>query len=226
MSEPSIFSRLSDAYVVAVLILDRVEDAVPVADALLDGGITAIELTLRTPAALAALREIKRSLPEMLAGIGTVLTPAQVKQAADAGADFAVAPGMNRRVVEAALAERLPFAPGICTPSDIEQALEFDLRLLKFFPAAPAGGLPYLRAISAPYAHHGVKYIPLGGLTASEMPEYLREPSIGGIGGSWIAPRERVRAREWNRITADAREAITIRDAERCAQLLAGTSPA
>jgi 2-dehydro-3-deoxyphosphogluconate aldolase/(4S)-4-hydroxy-2-oxoglutarate aldolase len=195
-------------------VIDRAEDAVPVAEALLAGGVTAMELTLRTPAALEGLREINRKVPEMLAGAGTVLTSDQVKQVIDAGGEFAVAPGMNPRIVEAALSAGLPFAPGICTPSEIERALEYDRRLLKFFPAEPSGALAYLRAIAAPYAHLGVKYLPLGGLTVTNMADYLRELSVGGIGGSWIAPRDVIRAGDWGRITATARAAVAVRDSE------------
>lgn len=196
MNESQIFARLNASCVVAVLVIDRAEDAVPVAEALLAGGVTAMELTLRTPVALDALRAVKRAVPQML----------------DAGGDFGVAPGMNPRVVEAALHAGLPFAPGICTPSDIERALEFDRKLLKFFPAEPSGGLPYLRSIAAPYAHLGVKYIPLGGLTVKNMADYLGEPSVGGIGGSWLAQRDAIRAGDWPGITAAAREAIAVRD--------------
>jgi len=210
--ESLVFERLASASIVAVLIIDGAEDAVPVAEALLTGGVTAMELTLRTPAALDGLREIKRAVPEMLAGIGTVLTPEQVAQVIDAGGEFAVAPGMNPRVVEAALAAGLPFAPGICTPSDIERALEYNRRLLKFFPAEPSGGLAFLRVIAAPYAHLGVKYVPLGGVTVQNLADYLREPAVGGIGGSWLAPRDVIRDRGWPQITAAARNAIAIRD--------------
>ena len=169
-----------------------------------------MELTLRTPAALGALRAIKAAVPEMLAGIGTVLRPDQVLQVMDAGGEFAVAPGMNPRVVELALEVGLPFAPGICTPSDIERALEYDRTTLKFFPAEPSGGLPYLRMISAPYAHLGLRYLPLGGLTLANLAEYLREPCVGGIGGSWLAPREVIAAGDWPRITRNAQEAMAL----------------
>jgi 2-dehydro-3-deoxyphosphogluconate aldolase/(4S)-4-hydroxy-2-oxoglutarate aldolase len=219
MNEFEVFSRLQSAGVIAVLIIDRVEDAAPVAEALLAGGIVAIELTLRTPVALEALRHIKRCCPEILAGIGTVLSPDQVARAVDAGAEFAVAPGTNPRVIEAALAAGLPFAPGICTPSDIERALEYDRRLLKFFPAEPCGGLAYLRTIAAPYAHLGLKYIPLGGITAKNMADYLQEPAVGGVGGSWFASREIIAAREWPRITESAREAAAVRDNLRKARI-------
>jgi 2-dehydro-3-deoxyphosphogluconate aldolase/(4S)-4-hydroxy-2-oxoglutarate aldolase len=215
MNELEVFSRLQSAGVIAVLIIDRVEDAAPVAEALLAGGVVAIELTLRTPVALEALRQIKRRCPEILAGIGTVLSPEQVTRAVDAGAEFAVAPGTNPRVIEAALAAGLPFAPGICTPSDIERALEYDRRVLKFFPAEPSGGLAYLRTIAAPYAHLELKYIPLGGITAKNMADYLQEPVVGGIGGSWFAPREIIASREWPRITKSAKEAAAVRDNHR-----------
>lgn len=212
MSETEVFARLSQACVVAVLMIDREEDAVPLAEALLAGGVTAMELTLRTPAALGALRQIRRAVPQMLAGIGTVLTPEQVGQVVDAGGEFAVAPGCNRRVIEAALKAKLPFAPGVCTPSDIEQALEYRRTLLKFFPAEPSGGLAYLRVVAAPYAHLGLKYVPLGGLNLGNMSTYLEEPTVGGIGGSWIAPREAIREQNWKAIAKAAEEAITLRD--------------
>lgn len=211
MNESDIFSRLESAGIIAVLVIDRAEDAVPLAEALLAGGITAMELTLRTPAALDALRQIRKACPDMLAGIGTILKPEQVHQALDAGGAFGVSPGVNPRVIEAALQAGLPFAPGICTPTDIEQALEHDRRFLKFFPAEPCGGLPYLRAISAPYAHLGVKYLPLGGVSLENMKDYLNEPYVAGIGGSWLAPREMIRAGEWPRITERAREALALR---------------
>jgi 2-dehydro-3-deoxyphosphogluconate aldolase/(4S)-4-hydroxy-2-oxoglutarate aldolase len=191
-----------------VLVIERAADAAPVAEALLAGGVKAMELTLRTPAALDALRAVRRAVPQMLAGIGTVLRPGQVAQVIDAGGEFAVSPGTNPRVIEAALAAGLPFAPGICTPSDIERALEYDRRLLKFFPAEPSGGLAYLRVIAAPYAHLGVKYLPLGGVTPANLADYLREPHVAGVGGSWLAPVETIRARDWPRITAAARAAI------------------
>jgi 2-dehydro-3-deoxyphosphogluconate aldolase/(4S)-4-hydroxy-2-oxoglutarate aldolase len=215
MNESEVFARLESACIVAVLIIDRAEDAAPVTEALLAGGVTAIELTLRTPVALEAIRQIKRSFPEMLAGIGTVLRAEQVKQVLDAGGEFAVAPGTNPRVIETALAAGLPFAPGICTPSDIEQALEYNRPLLKFFPAEPSGGLPYLRTIAAPYAHLGLKYIPLGGVSAANMIDYLREPAVGGIGGSWLAPRDVIQARDWTRITEAARGAVGMREQHR-----------
>ncbi len=210
--ETTVFGRLRKSGIIAVLILDRVEDAVPLAEALLEGGIEAMELTMRTPAALGALREIVAKVPGMLAGMGTILTIEQVKQVVDAGAAFGVAPGMNPRVVEAALAAGLPFAPGICTPSDIERALEYERRFLKFFPAEPSGGLPYLESIAAPYAHLGLEYVPLGGVNVGNCQEWLRHPLVGGVGGSWLAPKALVAAGDWGAIRAAAAQARGIRD--------------
>ena len=213
--EQEVFGKLSRACIVAVTVVDRPEDAVPLAEALMEGGVTAMELTLRTPAALEALRLLRRDAPQMLTGVGTVLTPEQALQVLEHGAEFGVAPGMNPRVVEAALNAGLPFAPGVCTPSDIERALEFDRKLLKLFPAEPSGGLTYLKTVAAPYAHLGVRYSPLGGLSQNNLADDLREPAVGGIGGSWIAPRDAILSGNWAGITAAARNAIRVRDIER-----------
>jgi len=146
-------------------------------------------------------------VPDLLVGAGTILTPQQAVEAKAAGAAFGVAPGMNPRVVAEANRIGLPFAPGVCTPTDIELAVEQGCRALKFFPSEQSGGLSYLRAISAPFSHLGVRYIPLGGITPANADKYLVEPSVLALGGSWLAPREAVRARDWAAITALAREA-------------------
>lgn len=205
-----IFARLHRTGVVAVLVLDDVDNAVPLARALLAGGVDCMELTLRTPVALEALPRIVSEVPEMLAGVGTVLTAGQVRDVKSAGGAFAVAPGMNPAVVREAERADLPFAPGVCTPSEIELAIELGCRVLKLFPAEPSGGLAYLRSIAAPYAHLGVRYIPLGGLTATNAEGYLREPAVLALGGSWLAPRDLIRRREWPAVTANAAEAMAI----------------
>ena len=193
--------------VIAVLMIDDVSTAVPVAQALLAGGVDCMELTLRTPVAMEALRRIRNEVPKMIAGVGTILTPQQAREVKDAGASFGVSPGMNPRVVAEAVQIGLPFAPGICTPSDIEQALEFDCKLLKFFPAEPCGGLDYLKAIAAPYAHLGLKYIPLGGIDENNAVKYLHSPFIHAIGGSWLAPKHAIERKDWETITVNAKRA-------------------
>lgn len=210
--DPALAASVEKCGIVAVLVIDHENDAVPLAHALLKGGVHVMELTLRTPAALPALRKIKAEVPDMIAGVGTILTPIQVKQAIDLGAAFGVSPGLNPRVLSAAREAGLSFAPGVATPSDIEQALEYECQILKFFPAEPSGGLAYLKAITAPFAHLGLKFVPLGGLTVKNMATYLAEPSVAALGGSWLAPRELIQKHDWPAITSLCVDAVqTIR---------------
>ena len=205
MFEESLVSRLEASGVLAVLILESVEAAVPVARALLAGGVDCVELTLRTPVAMEALRRIRAEVPEMMVGAGTILTVEQVREAKAAGAAFGVAPGMNPRVVTAAREAGLSFAPGVCTPTDIELALEQGCRVMKFFPAELSGGLAYLRAIGAPFAHLGVRFIPLGGLGATNAESYLREESVLALGGSWLATKAAIEGERWEDVSEQAR---------------------
>ena len=210
-----VLERIEHSGVIAVLIIDDVEHAVPVAEALLAGGITAMELTLRTPAALDSLIRINEQVPEMLAGVGTVLTTQQVQDIVNAGAAFGVAPGLNEDVVRKAQELGLPFAPGIATPSELEKAVSMGCREVKFFPAEAMGGLKYLRSCGAPYKHLGIRYIPLGGLNAGNMSDYLKEPTVVALGGSWIAKRELIQNQDWKTITQNAAEARKLADQAR-----------
>jgi 2-dehydro-3-deoxyphosphogluconate aldolase / (4S)-4-hydroxy-2-oxoglutarate aldolase len=201
-------ARLRKTGVVAVLVVDEVEAAVPVAKALLEGGIDVMELAMRTPASMIALERIASQVPEMLPGVGTILFPDQVLEARSRGAAFIVTPGTNRRVIESALASGLPIAPGVCVPSDVETTLEYGCRLLKFFPAEPQGGLAYLKAMNAPYAHLGVEYIPLGGVSEANCNAWVSEKCVIAVGGSWVAPRERIAAKDWAGIRGAAERAV------------------
>lgn len=203
-----IIERMKKTGVVAGFSVEQVEHAVPLAKALLAGGIEVIELTFRTPAALDALKAITANVPDMLVGVGTILSPAQVVQVKEAGADFGVSPGMNPRVVQAAIDTGLPFAPGIATPSDLEAAIELGCRFVKLFPAEPLGGVAYLRSMAAPYKHLGIQYFPLGGLNAENMASYLMEDNVPTIGGSWIVKKELVNNGDWSGITARAADVI------------------
>ncbi len=196
MFAPDLKAAVEKSRIIAVLVVDEAADAVPLAQALLAGGVQIMELTLRTEAALDALRRIVAEVPEMTAGVGTILTPDQVRAAHTAGAAFGVAPGVNPRVLAAAREVGLSFAPGVATPSDIEQALEFECRLLKFFPAEPAGGLPYLKSMAAPYAHLELRYVPLGGISPANLSAYVGDSLIAAVGGSWLAPRELIAAKD------------------------------
>ena len=193
--------------IIAVVTIDDSSHAVPLARTLLEAGIGAIELTLRTPAAFDSLAAIRKDCPEMCAGLGTVLTPEQVERAVAAGAAFAVAPGLNPRVVQAADAAKLPFAPGIVTPSDIETAVELGCRTLKFFPAEPSGGISYLKSMAVPYAHLELQYIPLGGLNVENFTSYLSLDIVPAVGGSWIAPRPLIQTKDWSAIRDNAQAA-------------------
>ncbi len=202
-----LLERIERCGVIAVLVVDELGHAVPLARALLDGGIDAMELTLRTPVAMDALAAIRAQVPDMLPGVGTVLTPDQVGEAARAGAAFGVAPGLNPRVVRAAREAGLPFAPGITTATDLEAALELGCREVKFFPAEAIGGMAYLKSLAAPYRHLGVRFVPLGGLKPDNVREYLSSPLVLAVGGSWIAPRDAIRHENWDAIRANAAEA-------------------
>ncbi len=205
---PKLKRQLADVGVIAVVVSNDEKQAGPLADALMAGGVSAVELALRTPRSLEVLKAMKRHAPAMLVGAGTVILPEQVRQVQDAGADFAVAPGTNRRVLDCADAAGLPFGPGVVTPSDIETALEFGCNVLKFFPAEPSGGLAYLRNMIAPYLHLGIQFIPLGGLRCDNIAPYAEDPNILALGGSWIAPGALIAEGNWASITDRARETM------------------
>lgn len=202
--------RIASSGIIAVLVIDDLRDAVQVARTLLDNGIGGMELTLRTEAAIESLRAIRVAVPEMFAGVGTILTREQVRLAKDNGAAFGVAPGYNRDVVAAASEAGLPFAPGIATPSEIEGALSQGCKILKYFHAEGMGGVDYLKGINAPYKHLGLRYIPLGGVSLANLRQYLAMKEIIAIGGSWIAPQELIKAKDWATIARNAREASAI----------------
>ncbi len=195
-----IIARLRRTRVVAGFSVDKAEHAVPIARALLAGGIDAIELLLRTPAGMSAVEAICAEVPEILVGAGTILTPETVRDVKNAGADFGVAPGLNSNVIRAATDVVLPFAPGIATPSDLEAAIELGCRFVKLFPAEPLGGIGYLRSMSAPYSHLGIEYFPLGGINADNMSAYLAEPNVAAVGGSWIVKKDLVDQEDWTAI--------------------------
>lgn len=203
----SMLDRFQRSGVIAVIVIDKAEQIVPLSKALVACGIDVMELTLRTPAAIESLRLLRREVPEMLAGVGTVLNVDQLQSAVDAGAEFAVAPGLNPRVVRRAQELRLPFAPGVVTPSDIESAIELGCTILKFFPAEPSGGIKYLRTMYAPYEHLGLKFIPLGGLNVENMRGYLYDAAVPAVGGSWIAPRNLIQSEDWSTVIDNATEA-------------------
>lgn len=207
-----ITQKLSEKRIIAVLTINDPKHAIPLANLLLSCGISAMELTLRTPMAMECLARIVNEVPNMLAGVGTVIHPNQVLEAKKTGASFVVSPGTNRYVLQAAKDANLFFAPGIMTPSDIETALEFDCRLMKFFPAETAGGLAHLHSITNPYRHLDLQFIPLGGVNPSNAKLYLSDPLVTAIGGSWIASPDEINSEKWDIIEQKACAAAAIID--------------
>ena len=207
-SSVSVTDRLRALRVVPVIVIDDARRAVALAEALAAGGLDCAEVTLRTPAAVEALTLIAKARPDFLVGAGTVLTPEHADRALDAGAHFAVSPGMNRHVVEHCLDIGLPMYPGVCTPSELESALELGLRAVKFFPAEPTGGVQYLRAISAPYGD--VEFMPTGGITRDTLADYLGFRKVIACGGSWMAPSDWINTGAFDRIRDETRRVVQL----------------
>lgn len=203
-------THLTRRKLIAVLSIGHAELAAPMARALLEGGIDCIELTLRSDAALDSIREIASGVPGMVIGAGTILSEIQVDQVLEAGARFGVAPSVNRRVLRHARESGLPFSPGVMTPTDIDVSLQEDCHLLKYFPATSAGGIAHLKNIAAPFAHLGIGFIPLGGISESNLGEWLAAPGVSAVGGSWLAPTDLVESEDWTAITALAQRARQI----------------
>lgn len=208
MQKSKIFDRIKKEQVVSTVVIDDVERALPLAETMLQAGLGCIELTLRTDCAVEAIRRINSEFPEMLVGAGTVLSGEQVRQVKDAGAAFAVSPGLNPKVVEEAKKEGLPFSPGVCIPSEVELALSLGCKNLKFFPAEPLGGIKYLKCMAAPYLHLGIGFLPLGGIDATNFIDYLKESCIIAVGGSWLAPRNAIANGDWNLINNLCSDAV------------------
>jgi 2-dehydro-3-deoxyphosphogluconate aldolase/(4S)-4-hydroxy-2-oxoglutarate aldolase len=194
---------------VCITVIDRAEDAVPLAEALLAGGLNVMEITFRTEGAADAIARIRKGVPQIAIGAGTLLTVDNVKQAIDVGAQFGVAPGLNESVIAAARQNNLPMFPGVMTP-EVGRALDLGCKQLKFFPAEAAGGVKMLKALAGPFGHTGVKFVPTGGINAASLANYLAVPQVAAIGGSWMAERKLVAEKQWAKITALTAEAMKI----------------
>ncbi|GGA98394.1 ketohydroxyglutarate aldolase [Brucella endophytica] len=191
--------------VIPVLLIDKASDAVPLARALAAGGLPAIEITLRTAAALDAIRAVAQEVPEAIVGAGTILNARQYEEAAKAGSRFIVSPGVTEAIRQAARDSDVPLLPGSVTPSEIMAAREEGYTLLKFFPAEQAGGAAFLKSLASPLA--GTSFCPTGGISLANAKIYLSLPNVVCVGGSWVAPKELVEAGEWDKVTTLAREA-------------------
>ena len=197
------------APVVAVVVIESLADAVPLARALVSGGIKAIEVTLRTPVALDAIRAIAAEVEGAVTGAGTLLTPGDIAAAEKAGARFGVSPGSTPRLLDAADDSSLPYLPGAATATEALCLLERGYRLQKFFPATPAGGPDYLRALASPLP--GIRFCPTGGITAASAPEWLALPNVVCVGGSWLSTSKVLLAGDWSAVEGLARAAAALR---------------
>ena len=205
---PPVASLLDRVPVVPVVVVDDAARAVPLARALVAGGLPVIELTLRTPAALDAIRAIADEVPEILLGVGTVVTPGQAKQAVDAGAQFLVSPGSTPSLLGAMADTGLPFLPGTATVSEVLAVLEAGFSEMKFFPAEASGGAAFLKAVGAPVP--AARFCPTGGITADSAATYLALPNVGCVGGSWLTPADALAAGDWARVERLARAAAAL----------------
>lgn len=194
--------------VVPVVVLDDAKDALPLADALLEGGLPLAEVTFRTDVAEESIRQMTKQHPEMLIGAGTVLSAEQANRAVSAGAKFIVSPGTNPEVVEFCLDNNIPVTPGVCTPSEVEAGLGFGLDVLKFFPAEQAGGVAFIKAISAPYRN--VKFMPTGGISPANLKDYLSCPAVLACGGSWMVKGQLIKDGNFAEITRLCQEARSL----------------
>ena len=203
-----IFEEFSKIGIIPVVVLDDAKDAAPLAKVLCENGLPCAEVTFRTAAAEEAIKIMSREFPDMLVGAGTVLTIEQADKAINAGAKFIVAPGLNPKIVQHCLDQSVPVTPGTQTPSEMEQALELGLKVVKFFPAEPAGGLNMIKAVAAAYVD--LKFMPTGGINAKNVRDYLAYNKIIACGGSWMVKKDLIAAGEWDKIGAMVREAADI----------------
>jgi 2-dehydro-3-deoxyphosphogluconate aldolase / (4S)-4-hydroxy-2-oxoglutarate aldolase len=194
--------------IIPVITIDRAADAVPLARALVAGGVKALEITLRTPAAVEGARAILAEVPDAIVGLGTVLSPADLELCAQLGVAFAVSPGATRRLLVAADGSNIPLLPGVATASDLMLALDHGVDTVKLFPAVAVGGIATLKALAGPFPQ--VRFCPTGGITETTAPEWLRQPNVLAIGGSWLCPPDKIRAGDWAGITAIARTAAIL----------------
>lgn len=203
-----VLERIGKIGIVPVVVIDDAKDAEPLGKALMEGGLPCAEVTFRTAAAADAIKIMSEKFPDMLVGAGTVLTIEQADKAIEAGAKFIVSPGTNPKVVAHCIEKGIPVTPGTCTPTDVEMALSFGLDVVKFFPAEPAGGLKFIKAIAAPYT--GVKFMPTGGINENNVKDYLAYDRILACGGSWMVKGDLIKAGDFEKIKELTKEAAAI----------------
>ena len=202
------FMEAAKYKIVPVVKLDSIDDAKPLGEALYRGGLPVAEVTFRTAAGEESIRIMKKEFPDMLVGAGTIVNVEQAKRAVDAGATFIVSPGISRSIVEFALEKKIPIYPGTCTPSEVMIAMEYDLPVVKFFPAKQYGGIDTMKALAAPFP--SVKFMPTGGISASNLVEYLSFSKIVACGGSWMVKDNLLTEKKFDEVTRLTEEAVQI----------------
>lgn len=205
-----VMERLERAKIIPVVVIERSEDAAAAARAILDGGISVMEITFRTAAAADAIKAVKAACPEMLVGAGTVITLEQCRKAVECGAEFIVSPGYDEEIVSYCVEQGITVTPGCVTPTEIMAAMKHGLKVLKFFPAGVYGGIKAIKALAAPFG--GVRFIPTGGANIDNLKEYLDCPAVFAVGGTWVCTKKDVSEGNFDRITQLCREAVKIAD--------------
>ena len=200
--------KVIDAGIVPVVVLEKTEDAVPLADALLKGGISFMEITFRTACAADCIEIISKEVPDMTVGAGTVLNMEQAKLAVEKGANFIVSPGLDEESVKWAIENNIPVVPGCVTPTEIMKAISLGLNVIKFFPAAVYGGIKAIKALSAPFGQ--VKFLPTGGVSEANLQDFIGNKSVAAVGGSWVCKKDDIANHDWDKITALSANAVKI----------------
>ena len=212
LKSEQVVNELSRIRIVPVLVLNDVESGLKMCEILVECGLPAAEITFRTQAAEAIIKEAAKRFPDLYLGAGTILNVHDLKRAFDAGAKFAVAPGFNPTVVRAAVESDFAFAPGVCTPSEVEQAHELGCKFLKFFPAEAAGGVKMLKSLIAPYKHLGIRFMPTGGVTADNVLNYLAIKEVVAVGGTWLGKSDEIAAGNWDGSRATVKKAVELKE--------------
>lgn len=210
MTQEQLFQALKEHGVVPVIAIESADSALALADALSEGGLPVVEITFRTAAAGEVIQRIAEQRPAMILGAGTVLSLENLRAAKASGARFGVAPGTNPDVLAEASRLGLPFIPGVVTPSEVERALALGAKIQKFFPSEASGGVAMIKALAAPYAHTGVKFVPTGGVSLANLEDYLKNEAVLCVGGTWIASKELIAAKKWDEIRDNCRKAMDV----------------
>ena len=210
MEEKELYAQMEKCGVVPVIAIESPDMSLPFADALIEGGLPVAEITFRTAAAAEVIRKLKKERPQLFLGAGTILSVENLVQAKEAGAVFGVAPGLNPQIVKKAVDIGFPFFPGVMTPSEIDQGLSYGIKVLKFFPSEASGGTSMLKALSTPFGHLGVRFLPTGGINIKNLEDYLKMPQVIACGGTWIAKKDVISAGNWDEIRKNAANVVEV----------------